>query len=376
MNSQKTSDESARLLATALAHLKAGRAGESEQLCRQVLGAEPRNSQALWLLGMAAYQQGQMEETRQYMEAALEIEPNNAQFHHDLGLAYCGLNDYGRAIPELRRAIELEPQFGEAYHNLGNAYHSAWYLDEAEQYYRRALSVNPELNEPRASLRYLEAKHASLEAVARRHRELLSGGASVPSAPSAGNGLLKIPARHMLPHLLNGLGLTGIGTEIGVQEGSFSRHVLRHWKGRLLYSVDPWREFSGAKYVDVANVSQAQQDRLYVETIQRLLPFGARSVLWRLTSREAASIIADGALDFCYVDADHCYEAVVEDIALWFPKVKRGGILAGHDYIPDGEYPFGRFGVQRAVHEFVARQHLELMLTEETQFPSWFVIKR
>ena len=50
-----------------------------------------------------------------------------------------------------------------------------------------------------------------------------------------------------------------------------------------------------------------------------------------MSSRDAATIIADGCFDLIFIDADHSYDRAREDIALWKPKVGRGGILCGHD---------------------------------------------
>ena len=163
--------------------------------------------------------------------------------------------------------------------------------------------------------------------------------------------------------------------EVGVREGLFSEHLLQHWRGQLLYSVDPWREFSQADYQDSSNVTQSKQDANYSTTIKRLMPYSDKSVIWRLTSKEAAELIADNSLDFCYLDADHCYAAVREDIQFWSGKVKTGGLLGGHDYVPDGTYSFGSFGVHSAVNEFVRAEKLELILSKETPFRSWFVLK-
>jgi hypothetical protein len=50
------------------------------------------------------------------------------------------------------------------------------------------------------------------------------------------------------------------------------------------------------------------------------------------TSVEAANLYSDNSLDFVFIDANHVYEAVCIDIATWYPKVKSGGFIAGHDY--------------------------------------------
>lgn len=63
-------------------------------------------------------------------------------------------------------------------------------------------------------------------------------------------------------------------------------------------------------------------------------------------SLTAAAQFADGTLDFVYIDGAHDYDSVVADLAAWTPKVKPGGLIAGHDYNP-GAWP----GVVRAVQE-------------------------
>ncbi|MDA1276413.1 MAG: class I SAM-dependent methyltransferase, partial [Verrucomicrobia bacterium] len=196
--------------------------------------------------------------------------------------------------------------------------------------------------------------------------------------PKSNRNPSKLPTRLPEDPVLNELGLTGTGVEVGVQEGGYSAILLMNWKGTLLYSVDPWREFSMTDYVDVANISQADQDLFYRMTIKRLAPYQSRSVIWRLTSREAAELIPNESLDFCYLDADHSYKGVCEDIRLWHPKVKHGGILAGHDYVPDGTYAAGVFGVKGAVDEFVASQTLRLFLSGEpdSEYLTWLVVKK
>lgn len=182
-----------------------------------------------------------------------------------------------------------------------------------------------------------------------------------------------VPARQELPWLLQARGLLGVGAEIGVQEGLFSRHLLAHWGGRRLLSVDSWEHEAGGDYVDVANVGQAEQDARYRRTCQRLAVFGDRSEVWRLRSTEAAERLADASLDFVYIDARHDYPAVLEDLAAWVPKVRPGGIVAGHDYL-DGDLPEGRFGVKSAVDEFFAARGARVAATRlDPPWLTWLV---
>ena len=180
---------------------------------------------------------------------------------------------------------------------------------------------------------------------------------------------------------LNAQGLTGAGAEIGVKEAKYSERILHHWKGRLLYSIDPWREFSPEIYRDGANVPADEQEAFLAEARFRLARFGERSKILRLTSEEASREIPDGSLDFAYLDAQHHYEAVKEDIGLWYPKIKPGGLLGGHDYfdLVSKDPATGLvtvFEVKRAVDEFVGNNpRHDFFATTKDRLASWFVRK-
>jgi hypothetical protein len=191
-----------------------------------------------------------------------------------------------------------------------------------------------------------------------------------------GTSIYRVPSRDEIPALLNTRNLVGRGAEIGVKTGKFSDHLLRHWKGKQLISIDPWLSDDPDAYVDRSNVSQDEFERFYNETKERLASYGSRSKIWRLTSVEAAKKVADGSLDFVYIDARHDYESVKEDLAAWVDKVRPGGIFAGHDYV-DGMLPQGDFGVKSAVDEFFAERGIPVHGTEGPSavemFPSWVV---
>ena len=367
------SDDSAALLQQAVAHHQAGRLAEAETLYQQILSKAPADAEALRLMGVLARQRGQSDSARDYLLRALQSNPNSAWACFDLARLEIDRKEIEAAVPLLERAVQLRPVFPEAHQALGNAYAACWFLDKATASYRQALAQNPGLAAIRDAIAFVEKQQRDVSDLTEQIKRAILESAHVSNAPKLAGGTLE--TRELFPHLLNRLGLTGAGVEVGVREGQFSEHLLRHWQGRLLYSVDPWREFAQAKYQDSANVAQIQQDKLYCDTIKRLLPYADRSVIWRLTSQEAASLVPEGSLDFCYLDADHSYEAVREDIQLWHLKVKKGGILGGHDFIADGTYSFGTFGVQRAVNEFAKANNLELIISKETPFRSWFVVK-
>lgn len=178
--------------------------------------------------------------------------------------------------------------------------------------------------------------------------------------------------REDIPLMLNERGLVGAGAEIGVFAGQFSNRILSTWNGRHLMSIDPWLQATREEYDDVSNVEQSDQESNYAAARARLEQFGDRSTIWRMTSEEAAGRIPNACLDFVYIDARHDEASVHEDLELWLPKVRPGGIFAGHDYV-DGDLPEGRFGVKSAVDRFFGERRLKVHVTREPGFPSWIV---
>jgi Methyltransferase domain len=167
-----------------------------------------------------------------------------------------------------------------------------------------------------------------------------------------------LPDRDELPTYLNQLGLVGRGAEVGVQRGLYSETLLRRWRGEELISIDPWAA-QDSSYADPANVSQGDHDALYAETCERLAPFGLRSHIERATGDEVARFLPDESLDFVYLDARHDLESVLSDLQTWWPKVRWGGLISGHDYLDalvlfDGHE--GLFSVRSAVLQFFGHE--------------------
>jgi hypothetical protein len=141
--------------------------------------------------------------------------------------------------------------------------------------------------------------------------------------------------RKHLPLLFTSLGFT-CGAEIGVARGHYSESLAAH--GFRLWCVDPW---------DGCGRSVENQRIAYEETQTRLARFGPQVTIIKKTSRDAAADIPDRSLDFVYIDANHFYGAVMEDLTLWSRKVKVGGLVSGDDY-----YVFRHGGVIQAVQDF------------------------
>jgi hypothetical protein len=122
--------------------------------------------------------------------------------------------------------------------------------------------------------------------------------------------------------------------------------------------------------------------------------FEDRAIMLRASSDKAADMFGDSTLDFVYIDANHSYECVKKDLETWYPKVRSGGFICGHDYLDidwlkddsfaengidkhiyaGGAY-CGVFGVNPAVDEFCIKNSYVPDITNEW-FGSWFIRKR
>lgn len=141
------------------------------------------------------------------------------------------------------------------------------------------------------------------------------------------------------------------GAEIGVFGADLSSRLLNR-ADLFLYMVDPW-EGEGASYATKEgdfheNLTQEQQDGYYEMSLGKTDFAADRRQVLRLRSVEAAKHVPDNSLDFVFIDGDHSYEGCKSDIEAWFPKVKPGGLLCGHDY-KNVDCPFP--GVDKAVEE-------------------------
>ena len=160
------------------------------------------------------------------------------------------------------------------------------------------------------------------------------------------------------------------GVEIGVQRGLYSELILSESRLSKLILVDPWRELDDG-YRDIATVAQREHDRALAEAKRRLAPFGERAGFWRTTSLQAATTTSDARMDSIYLDARHDYEAVMDDLRAWYPKLRPGGVFAGHDYV-DGDLPEGVFGVRSAVDDFYGgRCDVVVYATFAERWPTW-----
>ncbi len=162
----------------------------------------------------------------------------------------------------------------------------------------------------------------------------------------------------------------GVGVEVGVFQGNFSQVLLRETKPRALYLVDPWLHQPDAVYLDTCNRTGREFRAIYRNVKLRFARYATVHVI-KAKSLQAVHMFDDASFDWIYIDGNHGYEAVRDDLAAWWPKLKPDGFFAGHDYVD--QQP--RFGVKRAVDEFGFQCGQAVRVTTEPRFPSWYIRK-
>ncbi len=133
--------------------------------------------------------------------------------------------------------------------------------------------------------------------------------------------------------------------EVGVAKGDLTKYILANVQLDKYYAVDPWRHYEGAGAGDFEKVTDESWERLYLETLK--LCTDSILQVFRVPSLTAANLFRGMKFDCVFLDADHSYEAAKADLEAWWPLVREGGVLCGHDY--SNRY---KHEVKRAVNEF------------------------
>jgi len=152
------------------------------------------------------------------------------------------------------------------------------------------------------------------------------------------------------------------GVEVGVMHGTYSKTLCQENPDLELKSIDPYMEIYGEP--QTKNWGNEHLEEKFEFATEALQPYNAELI--RKTSLEAVKDFDYESLDFVYIDGSHQFDYVMVDIIEWGKRVKKGGIIAGHDYV--GGWP----DVAEAVNTYAKVHGVDVInLTDETT-PSWF----
>ena len=124
-----------------------GQLGQAEAIYRQLLNIDPKNADALHLIGLIAHQTGNHQSAVDLIGNAIEVNPNVANYYSNLATALIGINQFDAAILNCHKAIELNINFAEAYTNRGLALRELKKFEAAIESYDKAIALNPNLAE-------------------------------------------------------------------------------------------------------------------------------------------------------------------------------------------------------------------------------------
>ena len=141
-----------------------------------------------------------------------------------------------------------------------------------------------------------------------------------------------------------------VGVEIGVFDGEHASNILETLDIHTLYLIDPYDEYKD----DVSIVRRKGKLRCYsYKHLPEEIRKNKKVKLIKKESKEGLLDIKE-KVDFVYIDGNHSYEYVKEDIEKGYNIVKDGGVLGGHDYV------YRHYGVLQAVAEFVESNRVKL----------------
>jgi len=115
--------------------------------------------------------------------------------------------------------------------------------------------------------------------------------------------------------------------EIGCYYGESTLMWASSEKITKIYAIDPWQDFYDINDGASQKGNMAEVEKTFDENTSAI----NKIIKVKQKSLEAAQHIENNSLNFVYLDGSHKYEDVVNDIITWIPKIKKGGILAGHD---------------------------------------------
>ena|SRR3990167_926512 len=134
--------------------------------------------------------------------------------------------------------------------------------------------------------------------------------------------------RNDLPEFFVEMGYKTI-VEIGVYRADFTEVLAK--SGLQIYGVDPWLAYTGYPYNSDPKTQQ-RMDEYYKLSLKKMAYYPNCTIL-KESSMEAVKHFEDSSLDGVYIDGNHSFRYIAEDLCEWSKKVKKGGIIAGHDYI-------------------------------------------
>ncbi|MFW5804106.1 MAG: class I SAM-dependent methyltransferase [bacterium] len=158
----------------------------------------------------------------------------------------------------------------------------------------------------------------------------------------------------------------GVAAELGVDEGDFSNLILSINKPKKLHLIDFW---GSKRYNQNKRKKVEKRFKKNIENKTVEINLGL--------STEVVNDFNDNYFDWMYIDTSHSYKITIKELKYYRNKIKKGGIIAGHDYILGNWNGLIRYGVIEAVYEFCVKYNWEIIyLTTELKNNPSFAIRQ
>ena len=168
--------------------------------------------------------------------------------------------------------------------------------------------------------------------------------------------------------------------EVGVETGAYLDIYYPQLESitEKFYLVDMWQYEGNEDFVDKYSGGNYNNElEKGYDRVKRLYGDNPKVQMCKGSSADWAEKFEDGFFDYLYLDADHSKKSVLADLKSWYPKVKNGGIIAGHDVYCDQNNTFREhFDVEGALAEFFSEEQQEnIHLTNEYAYRTWIYLK-
>ena len=151
-----------------------------------------------------------------------------------------------------------------------------------------------------------------------------------------------------------------IGVELGVQKGRNAMSLLKELPIKTLYLIDIWSHYNESDLYIIDNNIHFKNYNFVLNKFRN----NKKVKIIKGFSNQVVKSFKDNSLDFIYIDANHRFDYVYQDIDLWSKKVKKKGVISGHDII---SFP----SVLKAVISWCENNNKIFFIN----IPDWYIIK-
>jgi hypothetical protein len=185
----------------------------------------------------------------------------------------------------------------------------------------------------------------------------------------------QLTRRADIPAFLQQQALNNRICEVGVRFG-YNLMSLLACNPTVLIGIDHYSAGNNKAEQDTG-LSQDKLDSIYREVVQRYIHFPAVKII-KDRSDKTSALFKEQWFDYMYLDADHSYGGCLNDMQWWWPKVRQGGIMAGHDYIETTSKQGTKFGVIEAVRQFMSDKKIPEHLLHVTNegYKTWMLYRQ